>query len=388
MQSFTNELGNRLTAAGTHDDPHFNILLLEDSPEDIILYKRHLEAIPGVSFDIQESQSVEQAKKILEKNNFDCYVVDYNLPDSTGLDFIRHLLDSQKGQDRKAAIIMVTGQGSEEIAAESFKLGADEYLTKRSISDGLFGRPVMNAIERAQLTTQIQHYQDRLAQSNKDLSDFTHTAAHDLKSPLRRILSYCEILQEDAAERLIDDDNAILERMMVNAQRMQNLINSLLSYSMIEYDEEEKQVTDLNVIAADILNEHKESIEETSADIHVGTLPTLHAYPVRIKQLLSNLVSNALKYKGTDAPRIIINALKDGDTITMSVQDNGQGIPKEQQSMIFKDFKRLHANEDIEGSGLGLSICRKIVERHGGEIWVESESGKGSTFYFTLKDDA
>ncbi len=370
----------------TDYESRFNVLLLEDSPEDVIMYKRHLDAMPGVFFNIQETGSVQQAKDILQGNDFDCYVIDYNLPDSNGLDFVRYLLNEKAEHGEKAAIIIVTGQGSEEIAAESFKLGADEYLTKRSISDGFFGRPVLNAIERSQLTAQIQHFQDRLAQSNKDLSDFTHTAAHDLKSPLRRISSYCEILAEDAADRLNDEDKTILDRMQVNAQRMQNLINSLLSYSMIEYDEEEKQQTDLKQIAEETINELKETIDETAARVDVGDLPVINAYPVRMKQVLTNLVYNALKYKSSEPPYIVIDCVENDDKkITLSVKDNGQGIPQDHQDMIFKDFKRLHSNEEVEGSGLGLSICRKIIERHGGKIWVESEPGKGSTFFFTLK---
>lgn len=384
MQYAANAMGYGLNSYSKYES-HFNVLLLEDSPEDIILYKRHLGAMPGVSFEIKESGSVQQAKEILEDNEFDCYVVDYNLPDSTGLDFVRYLLNEKKERSEKAAIIIVSGQGSEEIAAESFKLGADEYLTKRSISDGFFGRPVLNAIERSQLTAQIQHFQERLAQSNKDLSDFTHTAAHDLKSPLRRISSYCEILMEDAADRLNEEDKVILDRMMVNAQRMQHLINSLLSYSMIEYDDEEKQQADLKLLAEETVNELKETMDETGANIEIGDLPQIHAYPVRMKQVLTNLISNALKYRSKETPHIVIGCEQGDSVVTISVKDNGQGIPPGQKDMIFKDFKRLHSNEEVEGTGLGLSICRKIVERHGGKLWVESEPGKGSTFFFTLK---
>lgn len=364
-------------------EPHFDILLLEDSAEDRALYRRHLDAVSGVEFDISEAESVQQAKDITKNRGYDCYVIDYNLPDASGMDFIRHILD-QNSESQNAAIVIVTGQGSEEIAAEAFKLGAHEYLTKKSVADGFFGRPLLGAIERAKLTAQIKDFQERLERSNRDLSEFTHTAAHDLKSPLRRIASYCEILQEEAAQRLSDDDKGILERMTVNAKRMQNLIDNLLSYSLIQYDEEEKKETNLKALTEDVVSEFDPVLRDLGAKITVKNMPVVQAYQVRLRQLLSNLISNALKYKGDSPPRILIEATEDDKQVTVCVEDNGQGIPKDLQEEIFKDFKRLHASEDIEGTGLGLSICKKIVACHDGRIWVESTPGAGSSFYFTI----
>ena len=367
--------------------PRFDVLLLEDSPEDAELYRRQLAAIPNINFQITEANSVQKAKDSAVNRHFDCYVVDYNLPDASGLDFIRHLLEKNEEADLNAAIVFVTGQGDEELAAEAFRLGVHEYLTKKNVSEGRFARPVMNAIEKAQLMVQLHHFRDRLEQSNKDLSTFAHTAAHDLKSPLRRILSYCEIMQEDAAERLNDEDKRILERMRVNAGRMQSMVENLLSYSLIEYDEERKEMTDLGALVRDIVNEFQEQIEHEEACVTVGYLPTLPLYKERVRQLFSNLISNALKYKSEKPPRIDISG-EDGEALVkVAVSDNGRGIPLGQKEQVFRDFKRLHAQEDIEGTGLGLSICKKIVERHGGEIWVDSEPDQGSTFYFTLKTE-
>lgn len=368
-----------------HFEQKFDILLLDDSLEDRELYKRRLQALAGVEFDITEADDAQSAYEHSQNNDFDCYIVDYALPDSNGLDFVQEVIEKNKTDGKNAAIIIVTGQGSEELAAKAFKMGAHEYLTKKSISNGFFGRPVLSAIERAQLTAQLEDFRNKLETSNQALTEFTHTAAHDLKSPLRRINSYCEILMEDAEERLNEDDKATLERMMVNAKRMQNLINGLLSYSLINSEEEQAEELDLKALAQEVVDEFNPQIIETSASITIGDLPKISVYRMRMHQLFSNLVSNALKYKGENDPVIHIDAEKNGEAVTISVTDNGQGIPEEMQPHIFKDFKRLHTNDDIEGTGLGLSICKKIAQLHGGRLWVESEAGQGSTFRFTIR---
>jgi signal transduction histidine kinase len=362
----------------------YTILLLEDGPEDKEMYKRLLRKNSHADFVITEVGTVAEAKTLVTEVGFDCYVVDYHLPDAHGVEFIKFLTHDPEIL-RNSAIVMVTGQGSEEIAVEALKLGADDYITKKNISDGIFVRPLLNAIERAQLTAKILHYQNELERSNKELSDFTHTASHDLKAPLRRIASYCDILKEDAADRLNDEDRAILGRMIVNAGRMQQLIDGLLTYSLIQYEKEEREYIDLNEMVAEIIDEFEPQILECHAKIEIEALPEFDAYPLRMRQLFTNLISNALKYRCEKAPLIHISSIASEGMVTFRVRDNGQGIPQQYHKDIFHDFKRLHSNEEIEGTGLGLPICRKIVQMHGGKIWVESEPGAGSTFVFTIR---
>lgn len=363
----------------------YDILILEDSHDDLALYKRRLLAIKGTTFNITETYCAEEAKEKASNQNFDCYIVDYNLPGENGLDFVRHLWEQKEQDHSDAAIVVITGCGSEAIVAEAFRLGVHEYITKSNVLDGLFERPIFSAIERATLTSQIKSFQEKLQQSNRDLSNFSHTAAHDLKAPLRRILSYCEILQEDAAMRINQEDKEILKRMEINARRMQNLVENLLSYSLIKYEKEEKEVVDLNILMQDVLEDMGHDIQETNTKIEISNLPTLPVYSMRIRQLFNNLISNAIKYKSQKTPHIIIKAEIEGDYAKFSVEDNGQGIPENRHAYIFEDFRRLYSDEQVEGTGLGLSICNKIVERHNGKIWVESKKGEGATFYFTIK---
>lgn len=360
-----------------------SLFILEDNPEDIALYKRRLDRQNEYAFDITTASSIAEAQKLCADTDFDCYVVDFRLPDGEGLDFI-YYLTQDRGMATPGAILMITGQGNEEIAVEAMKSGVHDYLTKRSISEGFFVRPLLNAIQRAELSSQILYYQRELERSNQELSDFTHTASHDLKAPLRRIISYCEMLEEDAAERLTEEERGMLARMTLNASRMQTLISDLLMFSQIQSQKEEAVETNLTQLVSEIVEELADPLSQHDAKVEIGELPSVTIYPVRVRQLFANLLSNALKYKSENAPRISIRYEESDKEGCFVVEDNGMGIPKEFHDDIFKDFKRLHNQEDIEGTGLGLPICRKIVNKHHGRIWVESEPGKGSKFCFTL----
>jgi len=368
----------------TPDSKNFDILLVEDTLEDMDLYVRSLKKKENLNFNIEKATTIKQAIEISEKQKFDCYVVDYHLPDGDGIKFIHHLIDN-KNHHKDSAIVMVTGQGDEETAVEALKVGADDYLTKKAISDGIFVQPLLAAIDRARLKSQIAHYQEELERSNNELADFAHTASHDLKSPLRRIKSYCDILEEDSRERLNTEDKQILFRIDTNINRMQSLIEQLLTFSLINNQKEEKEDIDINQLLLEITNDFEPQIKEACGQINCNNMPCVYGYKTRLIQLFSNLISNALKYKNPGINALIQVGVEDTQThYRFFIKDNGLGISKDNLDKIFTDFKRLHAHEDIEGSGLGLSICKKIVEKHNGKLWVESTQGEGSTFHFTI----
>ncbi len=371
-----------------HSHRPVRVLIVEDSAEDRDLYGVRLSARKDLSFVITESASLADATVALMEDEFDCVLIDNNLPDGTGTEFIRYILskDAVIKSEKPMALIMVTGQGSEELAVEAMKSGAHDYITKKSITDGMLIQPVLNAIERARLQTQVDFYQEELERSNKELSEFAHTASHDLKSPLRRIETYCSILTEDAGERLTDEEKQAIDRMTMNIQRMRNLVDNLLTYSLVRSDAEQRQETDIAQILRDVLIEMEPHISEAGAHLNITSLPTIMGYPFRVKQLFMNLVSNALKYR-RDEPLLIeitCGETDGGMAYHFEVGDNGIGIAKDYQADVFGDFKRLHTQEDIEGTGLGLAICRKIVEKHGGRIWLTSEPDIGTTIHFTL----
>jgi signal transduction histidine kinase len=348
------------------------ILVVEDNPEDRMLYRRLLKS-SGRSFDIRETASVAEGLAASREGSVDCVLLDYRLPDADGIEFIR---DFRKNNP-DTAVVMVTGQGCEQTAVEAMKLGALDYITKSSVSEGFFVQSLLNAVERARL-------KQELTRSAVAMSEFTRTVAHDLKAPLRRIISYCDILREETEGKLGAEAGNYVDRLSVNARRLQKLVDDLLTYARAVHSREEKEKRDLRKILDEVLEALGAVIAENGATIRVGEMPMLAVYPSRIGQLFQNLISNALKYRSAEAPSIDV-ACQDRDAYWLcAVRDNGLGIPPEFREKIFREFERLHSQDEIEGSGLGLAICRKAVEMHGGKIWVEAGKSGGSVFYFTL----
>ena len=217
------------------------------------------------------------------------------------------------------------------------------------------------------------------------MSEFTHTVSYDLKAPLRRIGQFCDLLKDEVGDRLGTDGTEYVMRLGVNARRLQRLVDDLLSYSRTLNSRDPKTDLDLKKILAEVIDDLDVLVKEHNAQVIVGELPVLPGYQMRIRELFQNLISNALKYRGKDDPVIRIGCEETEDFYTFSVKDNGEGIEPKYHQSIFKAFERLHTQDEIEGSGLGLSICSKIVELHKGKIWVESNTdGTGVTFKFTL----
>lgn len=365
-------------------DP-LKILIVDDSSTDRKLYKRFL--LRGRDdFEVLEVDNATAGLDYLRREAVDCVILDYYLPDTDGLDFLR--IFREESLDPDAAIVMVTGQGSEKTAVEAMKSGAADYITKNSITEGFFVHTIQNAIERAQLRQQVRQYQESLEHSNQALSDFAHTVSHDLKAPLRRMMSFCKLLEEEAGDKLDEQSLQYMERISANARRMQKFIDDLLAYSGVLHSHEKLTVMDLNQTVKEVIEVLDPQIQENHAHITVEELPALPVYPTKIRQLFLNLISNAIKYHGERRPVIRIGCESSGEKCLFVVQDNGLGIAPEFHEEIFRAFERLHSHDAIEGTGLGLSICKKVLDQHGGEIWVESEEGKGAKFFFTLPNTA
>jgi signal transduction histidine kinase len=361
---------------------NFKILVIEDNPEDRELYKRLLNKRQDMNFEVFEAGNIKDGLDIGKAERPDCILLDYHLPDASGLDFIQDYRMS--GNAGNTAIVMVTGQGSEETAAEAMKLGALDYITKTSIMEGFFIQNILNAVERARLREELAAHQLKLEKKNQELTEFAYTASHDLKAPLRRIASYCEFLKEESGAGLDANGRSYIDRMTVNIVRLQRLIDDLLSYSTASSAKEPVEAVDLNKTMAEVMEDLGTLIKTNNAKVAYGVLPEIKAGPVRIKQLFQNLVSNAIKYRGEKEPVIKIDWADRGGEYAFSVADNGSGIDEKFSASIFRPFQRLHAQSQIEGSGLGLAICRKVVHMHHGRIWVEPNPSGGSIFHFTI----
>ncbi len=225
-----------------------------------------------------------------------------------------------------------------------------------------------------------------LARSNAELEQFAYAASHDLQEPLRQIVSFTQLLARRYSGKLGADADDFIRYTVDGTKRMQELINDILAYSQLRKSRDQFGPVDCQSLFAEVLQSLQSAIEKSEAQIVCEELPALVGDRTQLAQLFRNLVGNAIKFQGNDAPRIVVAATKQNQHWLFSVTDNGIGIAPEFFERIFVVFRRLHAAAEYPGTGIGLAICKRIVENHGGKIWLESEPGKGTTFFFTLKE--
>jgi light-regulated signal transduction histidine kinase (bacteriophytochrome) len=226
---------------------------------------------------------------------------------------------------------------------------------------------------------------EELARSNAELQQFAYVASHDLQEPLRMIGSYTQLLERRYGDRLDQDAREFMGFIVDGATRMKQLIEDLLAYSRVGTRGKEMRPLQAQAVLDKALVNLRAAIEQSAAAVTHGSLPEVNADDTQLAQLLQNLVANAIKFrKRNEAPRIHVGVEDAGDEWRFSVADNGIGIEPQYFERIFLVFQRLHTQDEYPGTGIGLAICRKVVERHRGRIWVESAYGEGSTFHFTL----
>ncbi|SDQ36357.1 sensor histidine kinase [Natronobacterium texcoconense] len=231
---------------------------------------------------------------------------------------------------------------------------------------------------------QLERANRRLHESNEQLEQFAYAASHDLREPLRMVTMYLTLLENRYAEELDEDAEEFLEFAVDGATRMQTMIDDLLQYSRIDTQGEPFEPVDLGEVLEDVLDDLQVLIDETDAEITVTDHPVVVGDESQLRQLIQNLLANAIEYCGDEPPRVRIGAERRDDEWVVSVSDDGIGIDPDDQDRIFEIFQRLHSVDEHAGSGIGLALCQRIVERHDGEIWVDSAPGEGSTFSFTV----
>ncbi len=238
--------------------------------------------------------------------------------------------------------------------------------------------------ERKRAEATLQQTAESLARSNKDLEQFASVASHDLQEPLRTVSGFVQLLQRKYANQLDAEADTFIEYAVDGTKRMESLIKDLLAYARVGTRGLELIPTDAGAALRRALDNLHATIQETGAEIPYGELPTVRADGTQLAQLFQNLIGNALKFRGEATPKVDVGACREEDCWRFSVRDNGIGIDSKFQDQVFEMFRRLHTHKQYAGTGIGLAICKKIVERHGGRIWVESEPGQGATFSFTL----
>lgn len=238
--------------------------------------------------------------------------------------------------------------------------------------------------------TERRRAQEELARSNNDLQHFAYIISHDLQEPLRLIKGYLRLLQQSFQDQLDEKANEFIHHSVDGATRMQRMVQALLEYSRIETRGHPLQKVDSEALLTQVTNDLELLINDHRAKITYDSLPVVFADPTQLIRVFQNLLTNSIKFqpqgpaRDHEPPRVHISAQQKGEAWVFAVRDNGIGIAPQQTDQIFQMFRRLHSPEEYPGTGIGLAICKKIITRHGGDIWVESEPGQGATFYFTL----
>jgi signal transduction histidine kinase len=316
-----------------------------------------------------------EAWERFQSEPFDCVLSDWMMPRVDGLELIRRI--RQAKQDRYVYVILFTSQTDKANLVEGMEAGADDFLTKPFDKDEL--RVRLRAGQR------IVELERRLAERNQELSMFSSVASHDLREPLRTISSFLTLFEKKYRGHLDQEAEEYLNFIMDGASRMRSLINDLLAYARLDAQASIFETVDLNVLVEEKLAAMGRAIEESEAKIVCDSLPQVEGDRTQLGQLLQNLISNAIKYRGDASPIIRISSEACGDAWRTSIEDNGIGIPEEHRQVIFEPFRRLHGSGSrYSGSGVGLSICQRVIARHGGQMEVTAADNGGSIFSFTL----
>lgn len=240
----------------------------------------------------------------------------------------------------------------------------------------------------AERTIKLQAANEALARSNIELQQFAYIASHDLQTPLRGISGFVQLLERQYGEQLDDQARDWIQRTVTNTQRMHTLINDLLAYSRVDSRARPFRPVNLQNLVRETVRLLEPDIQTVSAKVtYDDNLPTVMGDASQLAQLLENLIGNGLKYNQSTPPSVHISAVSRNKQWIISVQDNGIGIDAKYHDRIFEIFRRLHDNQHYPGTGIGLAVCRRVVHRHGGRIWLESQPGQGSTFFFSLPID-
>lgn len=358
-----------------------NVLLIEDHQAEADLMQAMLIAEAHERYTFTHAARLSVALSLLERERFDVILLDLLLPDSKGLPTFERI---HQDAPEETPIIVLSGIADEALAVEAVRQGAQDYLVKDQVSGDALARAIRYARERKQIEEALRQRTAELKARNEELDAFAHTVAHDLRSPLSIMLGFAELIKEDYTVLSPPDLLNHVQPILDYGRKMSTIIDELLLLSNVRHADMTLSEVPMAEVVESVLKRLAPLMEEQDAQISTPrTWPTAIGHPPWIEEVWFNYIHNALQYGGP-APQIEIGgAMTDNGRARFWVQDDGPGIPPEKQSELFTPFTQL-SQVKTEGHGLGLSVVRRIIEKLGGEVEMESEIGEGSTFYFTL----
>ena len=391
--------GYAMNSAAAADASKPAILIVDDTPVNVAVLAEHLAAH---GFSVMVAQDGEEGIERALLTKPDLILLDVMMPGVSGLETCRQLKTDER--TREIPVIFMTALSDIGDKISGYQAGGVDYVTKPFHTEEVLARinthlslqtmrrTLMDQNNRLQQEIAVRETAEavlaersrELARSNAELEQMAYVASHDLQEPLRMVTSYLQLLEQRYGGRLDADAHEFIGFAVDGARRMQSLIEDLLTYSRLGTKGKALAPTDCAAVMETASRSLRMAIEESGAQLDCGKLPVVQGDEAQLTQLLQNLLANAIKFRTAHAPRIAVRAAADGPFWRFQVQDNGIGIAPEYSERIFEMFQRLHSRNPYPGTGIGLAICKKIVERHGGRIWVESPGEQGTVFTFTL----
>jgi two-component system sensor histidine kinase/response regulator len=330
--------------------------------------------------------SARSALDMLRAQPFDVLLTDLIMPEMTGI----ALLNAARELSPDIACIVMTGHGTIDSAVEAMKGGAIDYVLKPIKLNALM-QVIARGLQIRRLHRVIDQRTRELEQANKDLEAFSYSISHDLRAPLRVVDAFCKMFLEDYGETIPAEGRRMLDRARAGSQRMSQLIDDLLAFARFGSKPLQTGAVDMRALstrAASAVRAQAQAADPANAQavtVEIGELPACIGDNSLLEQVLTNLLSNAFKFtRGRSQPRVEVSATSEGSNNIYVVRDNGVGFDTTYAHKLFGVFQRLHSATEFEGTGIGLSIVKRIVQRHGGRVWAESTPGEGAAFYFSL----
>lgn len=356
-----------------------DILIVDDTPDNLRVLSAML---TNQGYEVRKALNGHRAIASAQSEPPDLILLDIKMPEMDGYEVCRQLKAAPK--TREVPIIFISALDDALDKVRAFASGGVDYVTKPFQEAEVLAR-IEHQIRIQRLQHQLIEQNEELLRSNRELEQFAYIVSHDLQQPLQSVTGFVRLLQLKYENTLDEIAQDYLNRIHEIGGRMQRLIQDLLTYAQVDRQAEDQQLIDCNQILKQVLDNLQEAIATKQALITNDSLPTIYGDETQLIQLFQNLISNGIKFVPDNVtPAIHLSVVQQRDCWCIGVRDNGIGIKSEHLERIFEIFQRVHANQNYPGSGIGLATCKKIVERHNGQIWVESQPDKGTTFYFTF----